>query len=256
MVLERSDGRDCWKTRRTIINVGSIGTAYGSALVRRGKTTIVCGVKGELANSRPENPGDGFLVVNLDLPPLCCPLFKPGPPSEQSQSISQFLNDIVTSSGCVVLSDLSIEGQLVWCLFVDIICLEYDGNVIDAAVLAMLAALTNTKLPKITVSNDNGEIKVSEALEILAVKSQPVTTTFVYQQDGGHVMVDPSFEEEYDAAGILSITLQEDGSLVKLYKPGGLQLPDSVLEQCIAKARSLSKDMWHLLKTVSETVET
>ncbi|XP_076333895.1 exosome complex component RRP43-like isoform X2 [Tachypleus tridentatus] len=252
MVLERSDGRDCWKTRRTIINVGSIGTAYGSSLVRRGKTTMVCGVKGELANSRPENPGDGFLVVNLDLPPLCCPFFRPGPPSEQSQAISQFLNDIITSSGCVALSELSVKGQLVWCLFVDIICLEYEGNVIDAAVLAMLAALRNTKLPKVTVNNDSGEIEVSEVCQVLPVKSQPVTTTFVYQQEGGHVIVDPSFEEEYGAGGILSIALQEDGSLAKVHKPGGLQLPDSLLEQCITKARSLSKDMWQLLKTVEK----
>jgi exosome complex component RRP43 len=41
--------------------LGSINTADGSALVRMGGTTIVCGVKAEIAEPDLENLDEGFL---------------------------------------------------------------------------------------------------------------------------------------------------------------------------------------------------
>lgn len=35
--------------------------------------------------------------------------------------------------------------QLAWVLYCDIICLDYDGNLLDASVFALLAALKNGK---------------------------------------------------------------------------------------------------------------
>lgn len=90
---------------------GSISTAEGSALVRLGDTTIVCGVKAEIAEPELDRPEDGFLgshrvlltydigifktllVPNLDLPPICSPKFKPGPPPEEAQVLSDRLNE-------------------------------------------------------------------------------------------------------------------------------------------------------------------
>lgn len=40
---------------------GSISTADGSALVRLGDTTIVCGVKAEIAEPELDRPEQGFL---------------------------------------------------------------------------------------------------------------------------------------------------------------------------------------------------
>ena len=36
--------------------------ADGSAIVRQGATTVVCGVRAELAPPRPEEPDRGYLV--------------------------------------------------------------------------------------------------------------------------------------------------------------------------------------------------
>lgn len=33
------------------------------------------------------------------------------------------------------------EGQLVWVLYVDLYCLDYDGNFLDAAIVALVSAL-------------------------------------------------------------------------------------------------------------------
>lgn len=40
---------------------GSIGTAEGSALVRMGDTTIVCGIKAEIAEPSGAAPDEGFV---------------------------------------------------------------------------------------------------------------------------------------------------------------------------------------------------
>ena len=55
--------------------LGSISTANGSALVRMGNTTIVCGVKAEISEPELDRDEDGFLgiyclfifIINWDL---------------------------------------------------------------------------------------------------------------------------------------------------------------------------------------------
>jgi exosome complex component RRP43 len=125
----RPDGRDFDAWRDVSVNVGmtrslcevgpihlallgSISTADGSALIRLGETTIVCGVKAEIAEPELDRPGEGFLgehpyelpifkfnqssscaVPNLDLPAICSPKFKPGPPTEEAQVLSDRLNE-------------------------------------------------------------------------------------------------------------------------------------------------------------------
>ncbi|KAG8689455.1 hypothetical protein FRC11_002513 [Ceratobasidium sp. 423] len=93
----RPDGRkaDSWRDVR--VNVGSISTANGSSLVRIGDSTIVCGVKAEIAEPDLEEPNEGFIVPNLDLPAICSPKFRPGPPAEEAQMLSEKINDILTS---------------------------------------------------------------------------------------------------------------------------------------------------------------
>ncbi|KAG6841291.1 hypothetical protein C0991_012461 [Blastosporella zonata] len=141
----RTDGRvlDAW--RDVNVNVGSISTADGSALVRLGNTTVVCGVKAEIAEPELDREGEGFLVPNLDLPAMCSPKFKPGPPTEEAQVLSDRLNEVLVASGILPLSSLCIHpGKSVWVLYVDATCINYDGNVFDATLLAMVAALKNS----------------------------------------------------------------------------------------------------------------
>ncbi len=36
-------------------------------------------------------------VPNIDLPALCSPKFKPGPPADEAQTMSNWLNDLIVS---------------------------------------------------------------------------------------------------------------------------------------------------------------
>jgi exosome complex component RRP43 len=110
----RPDGRQAEECRDIFLHVGSISTADGSALVRLGETTIVCGVKAEIAEPDLDRPTEGFLgsysprrlnpgiiicalVPNIDLPALCAPRFKPGPPSEEAQVLSDRLASTINA---------------------------------------------------------------------------------------------------------------------------------------------------------------
>ncbi|KAG8912449.1 hypothetical protein FRC02_005991, partial [Tulasnella sp. 418] len=129
----RPDGRnpDVWRDLK--VNVGSISTADGSALVRLGNTTVVCGVKLEIAEPDLSRPNDGFIVPNVDLPALCSPRFKSGPPGEEAQIISERLNDMIIASKILSTSSLCIHpGKFVWVLYIDVACINYDGNAFDA----------------------------------------------------------------------------------------------------------------------------
>ncbi|RUS15041.1 ribosomal protein S5 domain 2-type protein, partial [Endogone sp. FLAS-F59071] len=105
----RPDGRPLHKFRKTTLTVGAISTADGSAMVRIGGTTVICGIKAEISEPKIRFPEEGYLVPNVELSPICSPKFRPGPPSEQAQVASEFLNKIMESSKIVSLKDLCIE---------------------------------------------------------------------------------------------------------------------------------------------------
>ena len=57
----------------------------------------------------------GFLVPNVELPPICHSQFRPGPPSEQAQTASNFLRQVIDNSRLVNLEDLCVKpGKLAW----------------------------------------------------------------------------------------------------------------------------------------------
>lgn len=59
-------------------------------------------------------------------------------------------------------------GHAVWAIYIDVVCINYDGNAFDAAVLAVMAALRNSEdviLPRIVdVSADCETAKLPRAI--------------------------------------------------------------------------------------------
>jgi exosome complex component RRP43 len=55
---------------------------------------------------------------------------------------SNFIAETLTNSRCVDLRDLCIAPEhLAWVLHCDLICLDHDGSLLDACVIALVAAL-------------------------------------------------------------------------------------------------------------------
>jgi exosome complex RNA-binding protein Rrp42 (RNase PH superfamily) len=60
--------------------------------------------------------------------------------------VSEAIHRVLKESNVLDLKDLCIEeGKAVWSLWVDVVCVSYDGNIYDAALTSVMAALGNGK---------------------------------------------------------------------------------------------------------------
>ncbi|XP_038134735.1 exosome complex component RRP43 [Cyprinodon tularosa] len=253
----RPDGRELFEFRTTTLNIGSISTADGSALVKLGNTTIICGIKAELANPTTEAPDKGYIVPNVDLPPLCSSRFRPGPPGEQAQAASQFIADVIESSDLIKTEDLCIErGKLCWVLYCDIMCLDYDGNILDACIIALLAALKNTQLPEVAVNKETCLPEVDlEKRQRLRIHRHPVGASFCVFDDS-ILIVDPTAEEESLSTAHLTVVTDEEGRLCSVHKPGGTPLSGEKLQEGINRATARQLEIHKLINKVLDSVKT
>ncbi|KAG8956600.1 hypothetical protein FRC04_000078 [Tulasnella sp. 424] len=235
----RPDGRECNTWRDVSLNSGSISTAEGSALVRLGNTTIVCGIKAEIAEPDLDRPEHGFIVPNVDLPAICSPKFKPGPPGEEAQVLSERINSILIQADVVPTASLCIHPEKAcWVLYIDITCINYDGNAFDACLLATIAALRATHLPKPTFDEETERVTCSRTEKApLQVKCTPLSFTFgVF--DSKHLLYDPTaFEEPLIETSITVITDEKKQVLSSSQLGLGPRGDSTVLERCMSAAK-------------------
>ncbi|RVE49526.1 hypothetical protein evm_005867 [Chilo suppressalis] len=251
----RPDGRKFDEQRNIKLNVNSLKTAEASAVVKCGNTTVVCGIQLELATPKAEEPDLGYLVTNLELPALCSPKYRPGPPSDHAQVTNYLVSDIITNSKCINLKDLCIvPDKLAWVLYCDIVCLDNDGSLVDACIIALMASLKTLCLPSVTYDNDTEDIKVNADIRTpLKVHGLPVATSFaVYKlPDRNILLTDPSAYEEEMCGGIGAnfIVCSNEGLLCGTQKFGGSNLLSDSQEEAL----KISRDRTNVVKKVIET---
>lgn len=116
----RSNGRAPDEARKPIVNLSSLSHAHGSAVVRVGDTTVICGVRGETiltsnipnyraSNTETELSEYDLLVPNIELATGCAPQFLPGgPPTTLAQTLSTRIYSLLHSSKVIQPDDLRI----------------------------------------------------------------------------------------------------------------------------------------------------
>jgi len=252
----RPDGRGLNEFRKTFLNIDSINTADGSALIRLGETMVVCGIKSELAEPTLEDPNKGYFIPNVDLPPLCSSEYLPGPPSDKSQVLSQQVLEYFSNSQLLNLDELCVQTKkLCWVLYADIVCISHDGNLLDAILIALLAALINTKLPVMKVNEETGEIVASDKDTFTLNIVNKAVSTSVALFNESLLLVDPTHEEEDLSNGVITVVMGANQKLVSLYKPGGVAVKDETLRSCIQASINRYEEVNNLLAKVTETVD-
>lgn len=99
-----------------------------------------------MATPKAETPDCGFIIPNVELTPLSSSKFRPGPPGEEAQYTTKLVERILMNSEAIDLKDLCIcKDKLVWVVFCDLVCIDYDGSVLDACIGALMAALKTCK---------------------------------------------------------------------------------------------------------------
>ncbi|XP_029667663.1 exosome complex component RRP43-like isoform X1 [Formica exsecta] len=226
----RPDGRKFLSFRPVSINVSSIIQADSSAIFKLGDTSAVCGIKAELAIPRADIPDHGYLVPNIELSPLCSSKFRPGPPSEQAQVLSKSIDIILSNSRALDLKDLCIcKNKLVWVLYCDILCLNFNGSVIDACIGAVIAALKTLTLPEVNYNNETGIIVVHpENRKAFPVRTFPVSASFaIFEKQ--LLLADPSDDEEVLSSARFFIVMDDEEEICYIHKPGGIAISQNLL---------------------------
>eukprot|EP00050_Salpingoeca_kvevrii_P002624 m.198010 g.198010 ORF g.198010 m.198010 type:complete len:293 (+) comp10651_c0_seq3:2-880(+) len=263
----RPDGRAVGGFRKTSISTGSIDNALGSATVRLGGTSVVCGIKAEFANP-PAEVGNlaassaGWFVPNVTMSPMCHPAIRPGPAPAQAQALSQFLNQTFKHPSVFDLSQLNIvPGKLSWVLYADIVCLNADGNLVDACVLALAGALRDFRLPTLEHAPGDDSLPVivgdRSTWAPLNLERIPIAATFGLF-DGEHLVADPSSEEEELVGTTQTIVMSTDGLMLSIQKPApgflsnsaadcGAPMSPEQFRTCATRARKRVEDLARLL---------
>jgi exosome complex component RRP42 len=136
------------------------------------------------------------------------------------------------------LEELCLEpGKKVWCVFVDIHIINHKGNLLDASALASLAALLNTKIPKI----EGEKILRGEFEKNLPVQFKPINVSVCKIK--GNFLVDPTLEEEEIAEVKLSLSVRDDDVICAMQKQGSGELKAEEVEKIMDIAIEKSKEI-------------
>ncbi|HUJ84449.1 MAG TPA: exosome complex protein Rrp42 [Candidatus Acidoferrales bacterium] len=225
---KRLDERGLHDYREIKIEQGLIERAEGSARCYLGKSEVLAGVKVETGEPFPDTPNEGVMTVNAELVPLASPNFEPGPPDENSIELARVVDRGIRESHAIDTEKLCIEpGKKVFVVFVDVYVLNHDGNLIDCAALAAVAALMNTKMPNYEIKD--GELKMKQGYTSLPMKSHPVTVTM--GKINNVLIVDPWLEEEKVMDSRITIATNSEGKICATQKGGsGYFTPQQILE--------------------------
>ncbi len=239
---KRDDGRKLDEFRKVEIQTGVVEKAEGSALVKLGSTQILAGVKMDVKEPFADTPNEGVLMAGAEFSPIASPLFESGPPSIQSIELARVVDRGIRESHAIDLEKLCIaEGEKVWVVSVDIHVLDNGGNMTDAAGLAAIAALLDTKMPKY----EDEKVISTERKGKLPVTCKPVAVTHI--KVGNNLFVDPLVEEENVADSKLTVTTKDDGNISSLQKSGskGLTLKEieEILDRAIKNGKELRKHL-------------
>ncbi|PIT84257.1 hypothetical protein COU37_04305 [Candidatus Micrarchaeota archaeon CG10_big_fil_rev_8_21_14_0_10_45_29] len=188
---KRADGRQKLQYRDIVIKKDVLENAEGSALCSIGKTQVLAGIKLDVATPYADRADEGILSTGAEFTPLGAPHFEPGPPRAEAIELARVVDRAVRSSEAIDLKkNVITPGEKVLAIYIDLWVLDHGGNLFDAALLASMAALKGTRMPKI----EDGKLNRKESSGMLEVSKDVVSCTFA--KIGKDFLLDPSFSEE------------------------------------------------------------
>lgn len=215
----RLDGRKLNEYREIVVAPGVIPKSEGSALARIGSTTAIAGVKIGVGTPFPDTPDEGVLTVNVEFVPLASPTLEPGPPDENAIEIARVIDRCLREIRAIDLSKLVIiPGEKVYIIWLDIYILDHDGNVLDASMLAGMAALLDARVPKVEIDEKKNVRIIREETIPLPINHKVVTVSIA--KIGNKLIVDPNLDEDDIVDAKITIGISDDGRIVGLQKAG------------------------------------
>lgn len=254
---KRSDGRSFNTFRDTDIKTNVIETADGSCIVKLGNTTVICGIKGtvvekeSLSNCGNLSGSNGLVEVTISLP-VNFTRWNKDQLKDQEEMYSHKFSQLLMESGCLDVSQLSINETHSWSLLFEAVVLDFDGNAMDATFTAIIGSLISTSLPIVTsTDNPDGTFVFGNEKSKLKLKSFPFPSTFciVKTSDGNNLILsDPTSEEETLSNGLITAVVDKSsGKVVSILKEGGQGIGEEDVIDCCLKSTERGKQLYSKL---------
>ncbi|GIM12265.1 hypothetical protein Vretimale_15645 [Volvox reticuliferus] len=264
----RLDGRRCIDMRPLELELGVIAQAAGSARLRLGATDVVVGVKVEVGSVPSSAPNQGRLQVAVEFSPCASPIYKGRFGETYGEQIAAAIEASLAPSsrggdggkgggrggppsGLDLTKLCIVTGKTAWKLHVDALVLNDDGNVMGAVSAATLAALQDTRIPKVEVVTDGAgeeEIELDDspgAAWRLDVSGLPLVVTV--SQVGSQCVVDLTAQEEPCAASALHVAVNRQGQVCGITTSGRAGVEISMLLMMTETTQKLGPVLWDQL---------
>ncbi|KAK7790710.1 hypothetical protein R5R35_007950 [Gryllus longicercus] len=197
----RLDGRKLDEFRPMKIHFGS---DWGCCIVTLGQTKVIAQVSCEVQQPKPTRPNEGLLLLFVELSPMGAPHFEAGRQSDLAVQLNRLLEKCIKDSRCVDLESLCITAEeKVWAVRVDVNILNHEGNLVDAASLAALTALSHFRRPDVTTTGEQTIIHDPAERDPIPITlhHHPVCVSYAVFDKGNHVIADPTAIEERVSEG-------------------------------------------------------
>lgn len=240
---KRLDGRNNFDYRNIEIETGISNKAEGTARVRLGKTEVIVGVKLDVQEPYSDHEDEGTMMVGMEFSPICGKRYESGPPKINAIEVARVVDRGIRESGFIDWKKLCIKkGEKVWCISVDIYCINDDGNVIDASSLASVAALKVSKFPAYDKKEE--AVKYGELSEEPLPLTENVPFAMTFHKIGESLLLDPNREEEdsSEARITFAISMPKKDKMINSTQKGGI----SPLSE---------KDLDHIIDQIEKTFD-
>ena len=145
---KRLDGRKVDEYRELVVEDGVSKNSASAVRVKFGKTEVLAGVHLALATPYPDSKDQGTFMTSAEMHPMASNQFDIGRPGINAVELARVIDRGIRESGFIDFKGLCIEeGEKVWQVFVDIVAINDDGNLLDVAGLAALIALGRARMP-------------------------------------------------------------------------------------------------------------
>ncbi|VDD83699.1 unnamed protein product [Mesocestoides corti] len=226
----RLDGRLGKDFRPMELETGVLNHTAGSARVKIGSTIVIACVSIGVGTTSTNLPNEGRMEIDVECSPTATPKFSGKSGAEIADTLKATLSAAFTRN-CLPLRLLCIQpGKQCWVLHTDLLLLESDGNLVDAASLAVVAALSTIKLPVSLSQKIAAEIgDASDRGNLLPTKDLP--TFITVHKIGNSYVVDANREEEACSLSRVLVAVRADGTITALIQEGcGSLQAESLME--------------------------
>ena len=242
----RIDGRNPEDYRIVQLETGVLVNTNGSSRLRLGNTELLTGVKVELGTPKTNKPNQGWVEFHVDCSPNAGLAFQGRGGQDLSNGICTHLARCYNNHSSLDLTQLCIvPGKHCWVVHVDVIMLEYGGNLFDACSIAVKAALHDIGIPNVTATaGDEGEYEINlpeDPSDVIKLKTSNCPVLVTISKIGNHHVVDATLEEEFCSHASLIVGVTSKGMITGVKKRGQGSLCLESVNEMLETAKKVGK---------------